>query len=139
MTYENTFKAQVAKAASELLEKAARLEKDFIDGLVKYYSKQKIDKELSWQELINNYKTRPKNYFLSDPAISSEITPSINSHEFDSGFDSISGSNKETTKKEKSKGKKTKISNNGKTVKLVDPDMPEMIREKTEPLGKTFY
>jgi hypothetical protein len=88
--------------------------------------------------LINNYRTRPKNELLSDPGISSEITPSINSHEFDSGFDSISGSNKETTKKEKSKGKKTKISNNGKTVKIVDPDMPEMIREKTEPLGRAF-
>ena len=57
------------------------------------------------------------------------------SNEFDSGFDSISGSNIKAKSKKDKKDKKEKVKKSKKKVKLIEEIKPEVIREITEPLG----
>ena len=128
------------KASSDLLEKVSKLDSAYIEDLVKYYSTQNFDKTLSWQDLLKKYQMRSSNEFKQSEAeiASIDTNTNANSHDFDSGFGSIDSSNKATkTKKVKPKGK-TQISDNGKTIKLIDQEKPEIIREKTEPLGILF-
>ena len=120
------------KAASELLERAAKLDSHFVEDLVKYYSKHgRFNKDLKWPELMKNFQNRTDED-LHDTADTENV-----SHEIDSGVDNSSTTNKKSKskKKDKSKDKKSK-GGSTKTVKIVEEpeasSKPTVISEITE-------
>ncbi len=104
-----------------------------MDGLISFYSSKNLNQnlKLTWDDALNYYRTKPG---ISAEELQETFKSSTNvsfGNDTDSGISSsFSSITSKSSKKEK---KSKKIVKNKKKDK--NQTKPEMIREKTEPLG----
>jgi len=107
-----------------------------LDNLINFYSSKNLSQnfKLTWDEALNLYRTKPG---ISAEELQETFKSSTNTsfgNDTDSGISSsFSSITSKSSKKEK---KSKKIVKNKKKEK--NQTKPEMIREKTEPLGNSI-
>lgn len=133
-----------------MLKKLTGMSDDELDGLIKYFSNKNFgkDSKLTWQDALDKYRNKSE---LSDNDANNLTSSSFNaSNDFDSGIDSYTSSHKDmdSAKKDKKshhkKSSKEKSKSHHKKDHKVEKEKkekskPEMIRERTEPLGNFLF